>query len=110
MKLGVTKNKGAGVITENGYILLSKLGFTGSLEQLISASSGLVEIKNKLAKHSESIPFNKEELDAPLRKPEKIVAIGLNFIDNASEQKWNYRSIHLCSQNSIHPTARHIRK
>ena len=47
MKLGVIKNKGAAVITDNGYALLSNLGFTGSIEQLISAGPDAVtEIKN----------------------------------------------------------------
>ena len=88
MKLGVIKNKGAAVITDNGYALLSNLGFTGSIEQLISAGPDAVtEIKNSLSKFSESVPFKNEELDAPLRKPGKIVAIGLNYIDHASESK-----------------------
>jgi len=88
MKLAVMKNKGAAAIADNGYVLLSKLGFTGSLEQLISTgSSGLVEIKNKLASYNEFIPYKNEELDAPLRMPGKIVAIGLNYIDHASESK-----------------------
>ena len=34
MKLGVIKNKGAALITDNGYTLLSNLEFTGSIEQL----------------------------------------------------------------------------
>lgn len=88
MKLGVIKNKGAAVITDKGYVLLSKLGFIGSLEQLISDDrSGLTDIKNKLIKYTEFISFNNEELDAPLRNPGKIVAIGLNYIDHASESK-----------------------
>lgn len=88
MKLAVIKNRGSAVITEKGYVLLSKLGFNGSLEQLISTGiSGLAEIKNGLTSYSEFIPCNNEELDAPLRKPGKIVAIGLNYIDHASESK-----------------------
>lgn len=88
MKLGVIKNKGAAVITDKGYALLGKLGFSGSLEQLISVgSSGLTEIKNKLTFYNMFIPYENEELDAPLRKPGKIVAVGLNYIDHASESK-----------------------
>jgi len=88
MKLGVIKNEGAAAITDNGYVLLNKLGFAGSIEQLISAgANGLIEIKNKLSTHSKFIPFKDEQLDAPLRTPGKIVAIGLNYIDHASESK-----------------------
>ena len=88
MKLAVIKNKGAAVITVKGYFLLSTLGFMGSLEQLILAgNSVLTDIKNKLAQSKEFISYKDEELDAPLRKPGKIVAIGLNYIDHASESK-----------------------
>jgi 2-keto-4-pentenoate hydratase/2-oxohepta-3-ene-1,7-dioic acid hydratase in catechol pathway len=88
MKLAVIKNKGAAVITSKGYVLLSTLGFVGSLEQLILAgNSVLTEIKNKLAQSKGFISYKDEELDAPLRKPGKIVAIGLNYIDHASESK-----------------------
>jgi len=88
MKLGVIKNKGAVVITGKGYALLKELGFSDSLEQLISAGNGAVEkIKTNLKSYNDFIPFEKEELDAPLRNPGKIVAIGLNYIDHASESK-----------------------
>jgi len=88
MKLAVIKNKGAAVVTSKGYVLLSKLGFIGSLEQLILAGSEVLsDIKNKLAQSKEFISYKDEELDAPLRKPGKIVAIGLNYIDHASESK-----------------------
>ena len=88
MKLGVVKNKGAAVITDNGYVLLNRLGFVGSIEQLISVGAdGLAEIKNNLSQSNEFSPFKNEELDAPIRKPGKIVAIGLNYIDHASESK-----------------------
>ena len=88
MKLAVIKNKGAAVITGKGYVLLNTLGFLGSLEQLILAgNSVLTDIKNKSAQSKEFISYKDEELDAPLRKPGKIVAIGLNYIDHASESK-----------------------
>jgi 2-keto-4-pentenoate hydratase/2-oxohepta-3-ene-1,7-dioic acid hydratase in catechol pathway len=88
MKLAVIKNKGAAVITSKGYVLLSTLGFVGSLEQFILAgNSVLTDIQDKLAQSKEFISYKDEELDAPLRNPGKIVAIGLNYIDHASESK-----------------------
>ncbi|RJP72832.1 MAG: FAA hydrolase family protein [Ignavibacteriales bacterium] len=88
MKLGVIKNKGAAVFTDNGYILLTSLGINKSPEEFIAdGDNSLVELKTKLSAHKEFITFRNEELDAPLRKPGKIVAIGLNYIDHASESK-----------------------
>lgn len=88
MKLGVIKNKGAVVITQKGYASLARLGFSGSLEQLIFTGNDILDRINKNIKsYNDFIPFENEELDAPLRKPGKIVAIGLNYIDHASESK-----------------------
>jgi 2-keto-4-pentenoate hydratase/2-oxohepta-3-ene-1,7-dioic acid hydratase in catechol pathway len=88
MKLGVIKNKGAAVITEKGYALLDKLGVGGSLEKLISlGNDSLAKINANLKTFSDFIPFEEDQLDAPLRNPGKIAAIGLNYIDHASESK-----------------------
>lgn len=88
MKLGVIKNKGAAVITERGFALLDKLAFSSSLEQLIfEGNIELEKITDNLKSYNEFIPFQNVELDAPLRNPGKIVAIGLNYIDHASESK-----------------------
>jgi 2-keto-4-pentenoate hydratase/2-oxohepta-3-ene-1,7-dioic acid hydratase in catechol pathway len=88
MKLGVIKNKGAAVIKDDAYALLGRFGFEGSLEQIISAGDDyLQEIKNSFKNFNEFLPLKNEYLDAPLRKPGKIVAIGLNYIDHASESK-----------------------
>jgi hypothetical protein len=58
MKLGVIKNKGAAVINNGSYALLSRLGFNGSLEQLISAGDDyLQEIKNSLKIFNEYLPL-----------------------------------------------------
>lgn len=88
MKFAVIKNKGAAVVTDAGYILLSELGYQGSLEQLISSGNKALEnIKSKMQSSNAYLPLENIELDAPLRNPGKIVAIGLNYIDHASESK-----------------------
>jgi 2-keto-4-pentenoate hydratase/2-oxohepta-3-ene-1,7-dioic acid hydratase in catechol pathway len=88
MKLGVIKNVGPAIITDDGYLLLSKLGFNISLEELISEGDKILNNLNYTALISNQfIKYEKEELHAPLPKPGKIVAIGLNYIDHASESK-----------------------
>lgn len=88
MKLGVIKNKGAAVITADGYVLLSDLGITKTLEQLIADEKISIDgLKTRLSSHREFLPYKNEDLDPPLRMPGKIVAIGLNYIDHASESK-----------------------
>lgn len=88
MKLGTIKNKGAAVFTADGYILLSELGLSGSLDQLIkNGTEQLSKLQHQLSGVTEFNQYKDEELDAPLRSPGKIVAIGLNYIDHASESK-----------------------
>jgi 2-keto-4-pentenoate hydratase/2-oxohepta-3-ene-1,7-dioic acid hydratase in catechol pathway len=88
MKLGVLKNKGAAFIADGSYALLSELGFSGSLEELISGGDELLtRIKENLKTFNKYTPLDNKGLDAPLRMPGKIVAIGLNYIDHAAESK-----------------------
>jgi 2-keto-4-pentenoate hydratase/2-oxohepta-3-ene-1,7-dioic acid hydratase in catechol pathway len=88
LKLGVIKNSGPAVINGNGYILLSELGFTGTLEQLIKHDSSILkQLRDKLNSSEVYTSFKPEQLDAPLKEPGKIVAIGLNYVDHASESK-----------------------
>lgn len=88
MKFAVIKNKGAAVINEGGYILLKDLGFAGSLEDLIyTGKSILTEISTRVETTKTYSAFEPNELDAPLKHPGKIVAIGLNYMDHASESK-----------------------
>ena len=88
MKFAMIKNKGAAVVTEAGYALLSDLGFSGTLENLITSGGGVAgDIKAELSAFSNYTSLNPGELDAPLKNPGKIVAVGLNYIDHASESK-----------------------
>lgn len=88
MKLGIIKNEGPAIITDGGYVLLSKLGFNISLEELISEGDKILDKLNDTSLTSaQLIKYEKEQLQAPLKKPGKIVAIGLNYIDHASESK-----------------------
>lgn len=87
MKYAVIKNKGAAVVTEKGYVFLKSIGYTSSLEDLIKFNllDGIQEKLNSYAGNYFLFDYN--ELDAPLKNPGKIVAIGLNYIDHASESK-----------------------
>ena len=88
MKLGVIKNKGASVITDKGYVLLDDIGFSLTIEEVIkSGKTILTELEIKLRSFTDFISFDNEQLDAPLRNPGKIVAIGLNYVDHANESK-----------------------
>ena len=88
MKLGIIKNEGPAIITDGGYVLLSKLGFNISLEELISEGDKILDkLNDSLLTSAHLIKYEKEQLQAPLKKPGKIVAIGLNYIDHASESK-----------------------
>lgn len=88
MKLATLKDKQLVAIVDDRTIALTDVGFDGSMMDLIcSGQDKLKELSEavKKTKGAESIQF--ENYDAPLYNPSKIVAIGLNYIDHASESK-----------------------
>ncbi len=88
MKLATLKDGRLVAISDNQYVPLEKAGFEGTMLDLICAGKGKLEslaefLKSVLDKDS----LDSENLDAPLQNPSKVVAIGLNYVDHASEQK-----------------------
>ncbi len=88
MKLGVLKDGSAVALTVNGTVKLSKLGYNGSISDLIKAGkSELKKISDAITNNSEFEQTNYNNFDAPVKNPSKIPAIGLNYIDHAAESK-----------------------
>lgn len=89
MKFVKSKNLGAAVIVDKMLIPLEKLGFPGSLDDLIVSGEEALDKLKKVLNNSdfEGAVLESEGLDAPLSAPSKIVAIGLNYMDHASESK-----------------------
>lgn len=86
MRLATLKDGSAVIVSKSGIIPFAKLGFTGSMLDLIN--SGEDEL-NKLRESLEGIKKDfilaHKTLAAPLKNPPKIVAIGLNYFDHAKE-------------------------
>lgn len=89
MKLATLKQGQAVALNGDKAIPLNELGYTGSLIELIKNDDTVVEdIKNKLKEVGNSgQAFEPKELGAPVTQPSKIVAIGLNYMDHASESE-----------------------
>jgi len=86
MRLATLKDGSAVVVSKSGIIPFSKLGFSGSVLGLISADEAeLNKLKESLAKIKKDFALAHKTLDAPLKNPRKIVAIGLNYFDHAKE-------------------------
>lgn len=88
MKFGTLKDGSSIAVTEKGLIRLSKLGFDGSLFELIQR--GKAELEKISAAVNETTEFEEIEysnFDAPIKTPSKIPAIGLNYLDHAAESK-----------------------
>jgi 2-keto-4-pentenoate hydratase/2-oxohepta-3-ene-1,7-dioic acid hydratase in catechol pathway len=88
MRLATLKDKSTIAVTSNGFIRLTKLGFNGTIFDLIrSSGSELADLTSSVneAKNFEEINF--KNFDAPINNPSKIMAIGLNYIDHVSESK-----------------------
>lgn len=88
MKLATLKDGRLVAVSGNQYVALEKAGFEGTLLDLIRAGNGkLKSLAEFLGTVSDKDSLDIENLDAPLQNPSKIVAIGLNYVDHASEQK-----------------------
>jgi 2-keto-4-pentenoate hydratase/2-oxohepta-3-ene-1,7-dioic acid hydratase in catechol pathway len=88
MKFATLKDGSAIVISKNGIIPFSKLGFPGKLHEFIEAGEAeWKKLEDSVKVINKDFKLSHKTLDAPLRNPSKIVAIGLNYFDHAKESK-----------------------
>jgi 2-keto-4-pentenoate hydratase/2-oxohepta-3-ene-1,7-dioic acid hydratase in catechol pathway len=86
MKLATLKDGSAVLVSKSGIIPFSKLGFSGNMRELIDAGQPELEkLEDSVKAVKKDIILSHKALDAPLRNPSKIVAIGLNYFDHAKE-------------------------
>ncbi len=88
MKLATLKNNRLVAVVNDRAIPLDRYGFNGSMLDLILAGDKLVKsLSISLKNEKNGDPITLKDYDAPLKHPSKIVAIGLNYVDHASESK-----------------------
>jgi acylpyruvate hydrolase len=86
MRLATLKDGSAVVVSKSGIIPFSKLGFSGNIRELIEAGqTEWDKLEDSIKTVKKDIILSHKTLDAPLRNPSKIVAIGLNYFDHAKE-------------------------
>jgi 2-keto-4-pentenoate hydratase/2-oxohepta-3-ene-1,7-dioic acid hydratase in catechol pathway len=88
MRLATLKDDSTVAISKKGIIPLTKLGFEGSMRKLIEAGETEWErIENAIHGIKKDFNLSHKTLDAPIKDPSKVVAIGLNYFDHAKESK-----------------------
>jgi 2-keto-4-pentenoate hydratase/2-oxohepta-3-ene-1,7-dioic acid hydratase in catechol pathway len=88
MKFAALKDGSAIAVTKKGFIRLAELGFNGSLFELIENYNSVSEkLLSNLDSSNKFEKIDQNNFDAPIKRPQKIIAIGLNYIDHASESK-----------------------
>ncbi len=86
MRLATLKDNSVAIITSSGAVSLRQIGFSGNMLDLILAGNDeLSRIKQEAMKVNGGEKLQPDSLSAPLKNPPKIVAIGLNYSDHASE-------------------------
>jgi 2-keto-4-pentenoate hydratase/2-oxohepta-3-ene-1,7-dioic acid hydratase in catechol pathway len=72
--------------SEVGAVTLASVGYDGTLDDLVRTGvpTGL---RRAVARADKHIVVSASDLTAPIRRPPKIVAIGLNYRDHASESE-----------------------
>lgn len=89
MKLTTLKDGTPAAIVNERGIALSELGFNGSILDLVKSGQNEYDhIKQTLTQQSgEGRPVSTKDFSAPISNPSKIVAIGLNYLDHATESE-----------------------
>lgn len=89
MKLTTLTSNELVALKDGKVVLLKEQDFEGSMLDLIRLDKrDLNSLKAKVDKaNPESKPVKDQSLAAPLQNPSKIVAIGLNYLDHASESQ-----------------------
>lgn len=88
MKLGTLKDGRLIAIHNDEFVPLKELGFSGSMKDLATSDPKLLKnLEESFLKQENRQSLILKDLDAPLKNPAKIVAIGLNYVDHASESK-----------------------
>ncbi|MDX1617752.1 MAG: fumarylacetoacetate hydrolase family protein [Balneolaceae bacterium] len=90
MRFATLKQGDSVLIADDNAIPLSELGFEGDLIDLIQSGNEALEMIRDASAGLEpgaGSAYRPDELDAPISTPSKIVAIGLNYLDHASESK-----------------------
>jgi acylpyruvate hydrolase len=86
MRLATLKDGTVIVVSKHGIIPLNEIGFSGSMREFIEAGeSEWKRLDDALKIIKKDIILSHKKLDAPLRNPSKIVAIGLNYYNHARE-------------------------
>jgi len=90
VKFATLKQEEAVLVVDNTYVPLADLGFDGGVLDLIRSGEGALASIREAASELEpnaGEAFELRDLAAPITEPSKIVAIGLNYLDHASESK-----------------------
>ena len=88
IRFGQRGQEKPGVLLDDGA-RLDVSGFVGDYDEDFFANNGLHRLRVWLEMHAFSAPHvaNSVRLGPPIRRPSKIVCIGLNFRDHAAESK-----------------------
>lgn len=85
MKLATLKNGRAAIVQEDRAVMLDELGFPVSVLKLIQSGPEVLEELSAALEGTPGVAFEKSSLAAPIHRPPKIVAVGLNYRDHAEE-------------------------
>ncbi len=88
MRFATLKNNTLVIVSKKGIIPIERLGFKGSMLDLINSGVEKIErIKNSIEEINNENFIEANSFAAPITNPSKIVAIGLNYYDHAKEAK-----------------------
>ncbi len=85
MKLATLKNGRAAIVQDTRAVMLDDLGFPVSVLKLIQSGPDVLEELLQALEGTPGATLEQNLLAAPIHRPPKIVAVGLNYRDHAEE-------------------------
>ncbi|WP_390344572.1 fumarylacetoacetate hydrolase family protein [Variovorax boronicumulans] len=77
-----------GLRTGSQVVNLTEVGLPSTLDALLKHPDGLSAVKDAAARATQHLAFAELKLLPPLQNPSKAFAIGLNYVDHASESNF----------------------
>lgn len=74
-----------GAVTDGVVVDLTAAGLPPSMIELLSLDDGIVRARAAAAALAATVPLSEARLEAPVPRPGKVLAVGLNYRDHAEE-------------------------
>lgn len=82
---GPSPDSRVGAVTDDGIVDLTAAGLPATMIELLSLPDGIARAREMASSVASTIALSEARIEAPVPRPGKVLAIGLNYRDHAEE-------------------------